>query len=175
MSLTRALVDSVRSLRWEDIGEDAQEVARHCLLDCLGCALAGASEPPVDILETDREVLVLAALPGVDADAVETIIEDGTLVLSGSRVLPRELETAVIHRLELPQGCFERRIPLPAGRYAEAVKAADPDALRVLRAFAKELGVLLTRLTGSVVVERLEREPRFRESGVSFVEASKRG
>ena len=54
-------------------------------------------------------------------------------------------------------------------------RAADPDALRVLRAFAKELGVLLTRLTGSVVVERLEREPRFRESGVSFVEASKRG
>jgi len=54
-------------------------------------------------------------------------------------------------------------------------RAADPDALRVLRAFARELGVLLIRLTGSVVVERLEREPRFRESGVSFVEASKRG
>ena len=54
-------------------------------------------------------------------------------------------------------------------------RAADPEALRVLRAFAKELGVLLTRLTGSVVVERLEREPRFREGGVSFVEASKRG
>ena len=27
-----------------------------------------AWEPPVDILETDREVLVLVALPGVDAD-----------------------------------------------------------------------------------------------------------
>ena len=54
-------------------------------------------------------------------------------------------------------------------------RAADPDASRVLRAFAKELGVLLTRLPGSVVVERLEREPRLRESGVSFVEASKRG
>ena len=74
-------------------------------------------EPPVDVLETEREVLILAALPGVDPEAVETVIEDGTLVLSGSRVLPREFETAMIHRLELPQGCFERRIPLPAGRY----------------------------------------------------------
>ena len=74
-------------------------------------------KPPVDVLETEREVLILAALPGVDPDAVETVIEDGTLVLSGSRVLPREFETAVIHRLELPQGCFQRRIPLPAGRY----------------------------------------------------------
>jgi HSP20 family molecular chaperone IbpA len=74
-------------------------------------------EPPVDLLETANEVLILAALPGVDPEAVQTVIEDGTLVLSGSRVPPRELETAVIHRLELPQGCFERRVPLPAGRY----------------------------------------------------------
>ena len=74
-------------------------------------------EPPVDVLETDREVLILAALPGVDPEAVETQIVDGALVLRGHRVPPRELETAVIHRLELPQGSFERRVPLPAGRY----------------------------------------------------------
>jgi HSP20 family protein len=74
-------------------------------------------EPPVDVLETEREVLILAALPGVDADAVETVIEDGVLVLSGERVLPPQLEVAAIHRLELPQGCFRRRVPLPAGRY----------------------------------------------------------
>jgi HSP20 family molecular chaperone IbpA len=74
-------------------------------------------EPPIDVLETDSEVLILAALPGVDADKVEAVIEDGALILSGARVLPPQLETAVIHRLELPQGCFSRRIPLPAGRY----------------------------------------------------------
>src|SRR2546428_7572384 len=50
-------------------------------------------------------------------------------------------------------------------------RAADPDALRVLRAFARELGVLLIRLTGSVVVERLEREPARPESGVAFLQA----
>jgi hypothetical protein len=38
--------------------------------------------------------------------------------VAGSRVLPAELRTAVIHRLELPQGRFERRVRLPAGRYA---------------------------------------------------------
>ena len=51
---------------------------------------------------------------------------------------------------------------------------AEPNALRSLRDLAKELGMLLTRLTGPVVVEQLEREPRFRQSGVSFVEASDR-
>jgi len=75
-------------------------------------------EPPVDVLETDNAVLVHLALPGVDPDRVEAVIEDGCLVVVGIRVLPPELQTAIIHRLELPQGRFERRVPLPPGRYA---------------------------------------------------------
>ena len=74
-------------------------------------------EPPIDVLETEREVLVLVALPGVDPDQVEATIENGILVVTGRRMLPPELRNAVIHRLELPQGRFERRIPLPPGRY----------------------------------------------------------
>jgi HSP20 family molecular chaperone IbpA len=76
-------------------------------------------EPPVDVLETDREVLILAALPGVDVDRVEAVIENDTLVISGERRVPEELRTATIHRLELPQGRFERRIALPPGHYGE--------------------------------------------------------
>ena len=76
-------------------------------------------EPPVDVLETEREVLILAALPGVDVQRVEAVIENGTLVLSGERTVPAELRTAKIHRMELPQGRFERRIALPPGVYGE--------------------------------------------------------
>ena len=43
-----------------------------------------------------------------------------------SSSLPRELRTAIIHRLELPQGRFERRIRLPSGRY-ESVTVAVVD------------------------------------------------
>jgi HSP20 family protein len=74
-------------------------------------------EPPIDVLETERELLILVALPGVDPDQVVAVIEDGTLIISGRRVLPAELQNARIHRLELPQGRFERRILLPTGRY----------------------------------------------------------
>jgi HSP20 family molecular chaperone IbpA len=74
-------------------------------------------EPPVDVLETEREVLVFTALPGVTPERVEAVIDHDTLVISGVRALPQELRTAVIHRLELPQGRFERRIPLPPGHY----------------------------------------------------------
>ena len=81
-------------------------------------------EPPVDILETAREVLVLVALPGVAPDQVEaSIVDGGDLHIAGTRVLPRELRTAVIHRLELPQGRFERRVRLPAGHYRNVNRA----------------------------------------------------
>ncbi len=90
-----------------------------------------AWEPPVDVLETDRTVLVLVALPGVDPEQVEASIDGSDLVVAGARVLPKELRTAVIHRLELPQGRFERRIRLPAGRYAAVNRAMVDGCLLV--------------------------------------------
>ena len=80
-------------------------------------------EPPVDVIETDREIVVLAALPGVDPNQVEAAIEHGALVITGQRIVPASLRHAVIHRMELPQGRFRRRVPLPPGRY-ESVKLA---------------------------------------------------
>jgi HSP20 family protein len=82
-------------------------------------------EPPVDILETERAVLVLVALPGVDFDKVEASINQGELSISGCRTYPEEMRTAIIHRLELPQGRFERRVRLPAGRYSAIHRSAS--------------------------------------------------
>jgi HSP20 family molecular chaperone IbpA len=57
------------------------------------------------------------ALPGVSAESVEVAADAENLVFGGVRTLPAELQTAVIHRLELPQGRFERRVRLPPGQY----------------------------------------------------------
>ena len=89
-------------------------------------------EPPADVLETERALLIYVALPGVDERDVHAAIDQGALVVSGHRVLPRALRTAVIHRLELPQGRFERRIPLPPGRYS-AVDVASERGCLVIR------------------------------------------
>jgi HSP20 family protein len=91
-----------------------------------------AWEPPADVLETEREVLVIVALPGVHADRVEAAIEGPELVLKGTRTLPAELATAVIHRLELPQGRFERRLRLPNGRYNDIRRTWADGCLRVV-------------------------------------------
>jgi HSP20 family protein len=83
-----------------------------------GSPASVAWEPPVDVLETEHAVLVLIALPGVDFTEVKALITQGELLISGHRTYPAEMRTAIIHRLELPQGRFERRIRLPAGRYS---------------------------------------------------------
>jgi HSP20 family protein len=62
---------------------------------------------------------------------VEAVIEDGELVIAGTRTYPAALRTAAIHRLELPQGRFYRRLRLPAGRYS-AVRRAVVDGCLVI-------------------------------------------
>jgi HSP20 family molecular chaperone IbpA len=74
-------------------------------------------EPPVDVVETARDLMITAALPGVAPDQVEVALDGGVLVVAGARRLPAETRDAVIHRLEIPHGRFERRIALPPGRY----------------------------------------------------------
>ena len=92
---------------------------------------SGAWEPPVDIIETEREVLIFVALPGVSLDKAEAVIDGADLVIAGTRVLPPELRTATIHRLELPQGRFERRVRLPTGRYRDVRRLAADGCLVV--------------------------------------------
>jgi HSP20 family molecular chaperone IbpA len=97
-------------------------------------------EPPVDILETERAVLVLVALPGVNAERVEAAVDGNELVVAGTRVLPAELQSAVIHRLELPQGRFERRVRLPGGRYGAVRRSAVDGCLLVTLQKAEAFG-----------------------------------
>jgi HSP20 family molecular chaperone IbpA len=109
----------------------AERLHREFFRPVRSAALVPTWEPPVDILETGREVLVLVALPGVDPDKVEVAIEGDALVVEGTRVLPAELRTAVIHRLELPQGRFARRVRLPAGRYSDVRRSTVHGCLAV--------------------------------------------
>lgn len=91
-----------------------------------------AWEPPADVLEDERGVLVIVALPGVEPDQVEAVIDGNDLVVVGVRTPPAQFRTAVIHRLELPQGRFERRLRLPAGHYSDVRRSFADGCLLVL-------------------------------------------
>lgn len=82
-------------------------------------------EPPVDIVETRDAITIHVALPGVARESVRVFAEGSRLVVTGHRAIPSNSPDAVIHRLEIPYGHFERTIDLGSrqmelGRYEMA-------------------------------------------------------
>lgn len=73
-------------------------------------------EPPVDVFEDEREIIIVIALPGVPAERVEVTVESGTLVVRADCRIPFAGSRRSVRRLEIPYGYFERRIQLPEGR-----------------------------------------------------------
>jgi 2-methylcitrate dehydratase PrpD len=102
--ITRALVEAVRDLRYDDLPDDAREVARHCVLDFFGVALAGAREPLADFLvdvvarpenasaaslvgRSERATAVTAALVnGAAGHALD--FDDAHMAMSGHPTVP---------------------------------------------------------------------------------------
>jgi len=79
-------------------------------------------EPPADVFETQSEVWVLVVMPGVTPESVQVEIFKHDVTVCGERAQPPEFRTAIMHRLEIPHGRFERRVALPPGRYELARK-----------------------------------------------------
>ena len=92
---------------------------------------AAGWEPPVDVLETQDELVITAALPGIRGDEVEIVVHDDSIAIVGVRRLPAFLQRARILRMELPHGRFERRIAVPSGRY-EVTRRTLADGLLVI-------------------------------------------
>ena len=72
-------------------------------------------QAPVDVLETADELVIVVALPGVDAASIEVVVDGGTRLVRGHRPLPTGRRTSRIHRLEIPWGEFVRSMELPTG------------------------------------------------------------
>ena len=70
-------------------------------------------EPPVDVFEDELEVTVIVALPGVSPESVEAVYDGRRLIVRAERRIPFDDGSCAIRSLEIPYGCFERRISLP--------------------------------------------------------------
>ena len=91
-----------------------------------------AWQPPVDVFEDERELVILVALPGVPADRIEVTSEPGALVVRAESPLPFSASRRAVRQLEIPYGYFERRIALPEGRL-EAGTREVTDGCLILR------------------------------------------
>lgn len=80
--------------------------------------------PPVDVLETENELVVKADLPDVDLKDIDIQIERGTLSIKGERKFERvEGKGTGYHRIERSYGTFQRVFGLPDTVDPDKVKA----------------------------------------------------
>ena len=70
--------------------------------------------PPLDVWETEGELVYAFDLPGIPEESIAVDLEDSTLTVSGSRERA-ELEDGRFFRYERPFGEFTRSVALPEG------------------------------------------------------------
>jgi HSP20 family protein len=80
--------------------------------------------PPVDIMETENELVLKADVPGVELKDIDIQLENGTLTVKGERKFEKEENNKGFHRMERSYGTFVRYFTLPDTVDAEHVHAA---------------------------------------------------
>jgi HSP20 family protein len=87
-------------------------------------SLSGVSAmPAIDMYQTDDEVVVKAALPGIKADDVQISVTGDLLTLRGEFKQENEKKDATYHIREHRYGSFERSIMLPTDVQTDKAKA----------------------------------------------------
>lgn len=85
-----------------------------------------ASTPVVDIYENDDELLLHADMPGVAKEDITVTVDNGELVISGVRSLPR---SGTANRKEFGDVKFRRTFSVPQTIDVEKVNAEMKDGV----------------------------------------------
>jgi HSP20 family protein len=79
--------------------------------------------PPVDIRETEHELVLKADVPDVKFEEIDVRLENGTLTVRGERKFEESKDQGGWHRVERAYGTFERSFTLPDTVDPEGIKA----------------------------------------------------
>jgi len=74
----------------------------------------GVFNPKVDVLDTDKEVMVTAELPGLSENDIEISLTSDALTIKGEKKAEKEDKGKGYYHMERSYGAFSRTIPLPA-------------------------------------------------------------
>jgi HSP20 family protein len=93
--------------------------------------------PPVDVSESDEEVMVRAEVPGMNARDIEITIAGSTLNITGRKQEKEECEQEDFYRCERRFGAFRRVIELPESIDADRVTADTENGVITIRVAKK--------------------------------------
>jgi len=86
-------------------------------------ALGEATVPAIDAYQTENEVVVKAAVPGLKADNISIDITRDTLTIKGECRAQEEVEKEDYLCREMRYGSFSRSITLPSGLQTDKAEA----------------------------------------------------
>jgi HSP20 family protein len=89
----------------------------------------GIWSPPVDIYETETDVILKAELPEVNQKDIDIQVENNTLTLKGERKFEKETKKENFHRVERAYGTFTRSFTLPNAIDQEKIRADYKDGV----------------------------------------------
>jgi HSP20 family protein len=94
----------------------------------------GAAEMlPVDVYETDDQLVVKATVPGVKPDEIEVTVTGDLLTIKGEFKLEEKVEKPNYLRQERRFGSFCRQVGLPAGANVDQAKATFENGVLTLQ------------------------------------------
>ena len=101
------------------------------LLDDVWAPAAGAPSGglPLDVIETDNELVLQLEVPGVDPQNLDVSLSGDVLTISGHKVEERIEERSRHHLAERRYGSFQRSLRLPVPVEAESVEAKSQNGL----------------------------------------------
>jgi HSP20 family protein len=90
-----------------------------------GWPTVGASElvPNTDVTENDKEIQIMAELPGLEEKDVQINVADNVLTIKGEKKSEKEEKDKNYRLVERSYGSFSRSIELPAGINPDSIKA----------------------------------------------------
>jgi HSP20 family protein len=89
--------------------------------------------PPVDVWETEDQLVLSFDLPGIPEDKIAVELEDSVLTVSGERERTTERSSERFYRFERRYGTFSRSVTLPQGVREDAIEAAYTDGVLEIR------------------------------------------
>jgi HSP20 family protein len=117
-------------IRWDPVGSlvSLQERMNRLFEDSVrhsdNLIEGGTWTPAVDIYETDKDIVILAELPGMSDSDVDVEVRETVLTVKGERRFEREVkEENNYHRVERSYGKFSRAFSLPKNVDTENITA----------------------------------------------------
>lgn len=125
-------------VRWEPINdlvtlrEAMDRLFEESFVRPRGMTPGGSVELPLDMYETENELVVSAALPGVKPDDIEITVTGEALSIKGSVQSESTVDRANYHRQERRFGTFARTVALPVMVQIDKAEAKFRDGVLTL-------------------------------------------